>query len=144
MNHDEGNREERPGRFLITRAPIEKHVKMCSQLNTPPGHVKERVYPKQVNQEGDAQRDGELKAMRKDETIFAAYDKAEMRKSKFMVVANSEFVHTLCWQRYTRHYVGSGRSGPTAIRVNGYRSTKTDGYEPNHNRVCWHQRPSTQ
>ena len=22
LNHDEGNREERPGRFLITRAPI--------------------------------------------------------------------------------------------------------------------------
>ena len=28
------------------------------------------------------------------ETIFAAYDKAEMRKAKIMVVANSEFVYT--------------------------------------------------
>ena len=27
MNHGEGNREERPGRFLTTRAPIGKHVK---------------------------------------------------------------------------------------------------------------------
>ena len=94
LNHDEGNREERPGRFLITRAPIGQNVKMFRQLNTPPGHVKERVYPKQMNQEGDVQRYGELKAIKKDETIFAAYDKAEMRKAKIMIVANSECGHT--------------------------------------------------
>ena len=94
LNHDEGNQEERPGRFLITRAPIGKHVKMFRQLKTPPGHVKERVYPKKVNQEGDVQRYGGLKAIKKDETIFAAYDKAEMRKAKIMKVANSDFVHT--------------------------------------------------
>ena len=94
LNHDEGNREERPGRFLITRAPIGQHVKTFRQLKTSPSHVKERVNPKQVNQEGDAQRYGELKAIKKDETIFAAYDKAEMRKAKIMIVANSEFVHT--------------------------------------------------
>ena len=82
LNHDEGNREERPGRFLITRAPIGQDVKMFRQLNTPPGHVKEKVYPKQVNLEGDAQRYGELKAIKKDKTIFAEYDKAEMRKSR--------------------------------------------------------------
>ena len=28
LNHDEGNREERPGRFLTTRAPIGQHVKI--------------------------------------------------------------------------------------------------------------------
>ena len=89
LNHDEGNREERPGRFLTTRAPIGQHVKIFRQLTTPPGHVKERVYPKIVNQDGDAQRYGGLKAIKKDETIFAAYDKAEMRKAKIMVVANS-------------------------------------------------------
>ena len=94
LNHDEGNREERPGRFLTTRAPSGQHVKIFRQLTTPPGHVKERVYPKLVNQDGDAQRYGGLKAIKKDETIFAAYDKAEMRKAKIMVVANSEFVHT--------------------------------------------------
>ena len=94
LNHDEGNREERPGRFLTTRAPIGQHVKILRQLTTPPGHVKERVYPKLVNQDGDAQRYGGLTAIKKDETIFAAYDKAEMRKAKIMVVANSEFVYT--------------------------------------------------
>ena len=94
LNHNEGNREERPGRFLITRAPIGQHVKMFRQLKTPPGHVKERVYPKQVNQEGDTQRYVGLKAIKKDETIFAAYDKAEMRKAKIMIVANSKFLHT--------------------------------------------------
>ena len=94
LNHDEGNREERPGRFLTTRAPIGQHVKMFRQLTTPHGHVKERIYPKLVNQDGDAQRYGGLKAIKKDETIFAAHDKAEMRKAKIMIVANSEFVYT--------------------------------------------------
>ena len=94
LNHDEGNREERPGRFLVTRAPIGQHVKMFKQLSSPPGHVKERIYQKLVNQDGDAQRYGGLIAIKKDETIFAAYDKAEMRKAKIMIVANSEFVYT--------------------------------------------------
>ena len=94
LNHEEGNREERPGRFLTTRAPIGQHVKIFRQLTTPPGHVKERVYPKLVNQDDDAQRYGGLTAIKKDETIFAAYDKAEMRKANIMVVANSEFVYT--------------------------------------------------
>ena len=94
LNHDEGNREERPGRFLVTRAPIGKHVKMFWQVSSPPGHVKDRIYPKQVSQDGDVQRYGGLKAIKKDETIFAAYDKAEMRKAKILIVANSEFVYT--------------------------------------------------
>ena len=42
LNHDEGNREERPGRFLTTRAPIGQHVILFSQIKAPPGHVKER------------------------------------------------------------------------------------------------------
>ena len=94
LNHDEGNQEERPGRFLVTRAPIGQHVKMFRQVSSPPGHVKERIYPKLVNQDGDVQRYGGLKAIKKDETIFAAYDKAEMRKAKIMIVAKSEFVYT--------------------------------------------------
>ena len=94
LNHDEGNREERPGRFLVTRAPIGQYVKKFRQVSSPPGHVKERIYPKLVNQDGDVQRYGGLKAIKKDETIFAAYDKAEMRKAKIMIVANSEFVYT--------------------------------------------------
>ena len=35
LNHEEGNREERPGRFLTTRAPIGQHVKIFRQLTTP-------------------------------------------------------------------------------------------------------------
>ena len=94
LNHDEGNREERPERFLTTRALIGQRVKMFRQVIAPPGHVKERAYPKQVNQEGDVQRYGGLKAIKKDETIFAAYDKAEMGKAKIMIVASSDFVYT--------------------------------------------------
>ena len=56
--------------------------------------MKDRIYPKQVSQDDDVQRYGGLKAIKKDETIFAAYDKAEMRKAKIMIVANSEFVYT--------------------------------------------------
>ena len=56
--------------------------------------MKERAYPKQVDQEVDVQRYGGLQAIKKDETIFAAYDKAEMRKAKIKIVANSDFVYT--------------------------------------------------
>ena len=94
LNHDEGNREERPGRFLTTRAPKGKHVKMYKQIRAPPGHVKYRAYPKQVTQECDAQRYGGLKTIRKDETIFAAYDKEEMRKANIMIVMNSDFANS--------------------------------------------------
>ena len=88
LNHDEGNREERPGRFIVTRAPTAQYVKVFRQVSSPPGHVKERIYPKLVSQDGDVQRYGGLKAIKKDETIFAAYDKAETRKAKIMIVAN--------------------------------------------------------
>ena len=94
LNHDERNRKERPGRFLTTSVPIGQHVKMFRQVATPPSHVKDRTYPKQVSQDCDVQRYGGLKAIKKDETTFAAYDKAEMRKAKIMIVANSEFVYT--------------------------------------------------
>ena len=57
------------------------------QANTStPSHVKDRAYPKQVTQEGDVY--GGMKMIRKDETIFAAYDRAEMRKARIMIVAN--------------------------------------------------------
>ena len=56
LNHDEGNQKERPGTLLTMRAPIGQHVKMFRQVKAPPGHLKERAYPKQVNQEGDVQR----------------------------------------------------------------------------------------
>ena len=68
-------------------------MKILRQVKAPPSHVKKRAYPKQVNQEGDVQRYGGLKAIKKDETIFAAYDKAEMRKTKIMIVAISDFVY---------------------------------------------------
>ena len=99
MNQGEGNREETPGRFLTTRAPIGKHVKMFKQIRAPPYHVKERACPKQVAQEADVQIYGGMKMIRKDETIFAAYDQVEIRKAKILIVANSDFVHTsiLCF-----------------------------------------------
>ena len=67
---------------------------MFKQIRALPCHVKERAYPKQMTHEGDVQRYGGMKMIRKDETIFAAYDKAELRKAMNMIVANSNFVHT--------------------------------------------------
>ena len=43
--------------------------------------MKDGAYLKTVTQEGDAERYGELQ-FRIDETIFIAYDKAEMRRAK--------------------------------------------------------------
>ena len=81
MSHGKGNREERPGRLLTTRAPIGQHVKMFKQVRASPFQVKKRAYLKQIAREVDIERCSELK-FRMDETIFAAYDKFEMRKTK--------------------------------------------------------------
>ena len=45
LNHDEGNREERPGRVLLTRAPIGQHVKMFRQIKAPPRSRKRKSVP---------------------------------------------------------------------------------------------------
>ena len=93
LKHNEGNREERPGRFLTTRAQIGHYVKMFKQIRATPSQVKERAYPKQAIQDGDIERYGGMK-FGKDEAIFSAYDKAEMKKAKILVVASSDFSHT--------------------------------------------------
>ena len=81
-NHSEQTIEERPGRFLTTRAPTGQHVKMFKQVRAPPAHVKERAYPKQVAQEGDVERFGDLN-FKIDEIIFAAYDKQRGENPKY-------------------------------------------------------------
>ena len=81
-NHSEQTIEERPGRFLRTRAPTGQHVKMFKQVRAPPAHVKERAYPKQVAQEGDVERYGDLN-FKIDEIIFAAYDKQRRENPKY-------------------------------------------------------------
>ena len=53
----------------------------------------EKAYPKIVAQGGDAERYGTLK-FRVVEIIFVAYDKAEKREAKMLVIASSDFVHT--------------------------------------------------
>ena len=45
LNHDEGNREERPGRVLLTRAPIGQHVKTFRQIKAPPRSRKRKSVP---------------------------------------------------------------------------------------------------
>ena len=99
-NHGE---QIRPGKILTKRAPTGHFVKIFRQVRVPPAHVKKieraSAYPKQETQEGDAERYGELR-LRIDETILAAYVKAEMRKSRILVILNSDFVNnpeSLLW-----------------------------------------------
>ena len=83
MNHSKQTRKERPGIFLTSRAPKRHFVKMFKQVRAAPAHVKGRASPKKVPiREGNDERYDELK-FRIDETIFAAYDEAEMRKAKY-------------------------------------------------------------
>ena len=46
MNYNEQTREDRPGRFLTSRAPTGQQVKMFKQVRALPAHVKERAFPK--------------------------------------------------------------------------------------------------
>ena len=69
-------------------------MRSASKDNYLSPYVKEIAYPKQVTQEGDVQRYGGMKMTRKDETIFVAYGKVEMRKKKILIVAISDFGHT--------------------------------------------------
>ena len=78
---------------MTRRAPTGQHVKIFKQMRAPSAQVKERAYPKQVAQEGDVERYGELQ-FKIHETFFAAYYKAEMRKAKILVIASSVFVNT--------------------------------------------------
>ena len=76
---------------MTSTAPTGQHVKMIKQVRAPPAHVKEKAYPKKVTLE--AERYDELN-FRIYEAIFAACDKAKMRKAKILVIATSVFVHT--------------------------------------------------
>ena len=66
---------------------------MLKLVRAPSAYVKARAYPKQVTQECDAERYDGLK-FTMDETMFAAYDKANFRKAKVLVIASSDFVNT--------------------------------------------------
>ena len=66
---------------------------MFKQVRAPPAHVKERAYPKQVKQEGDLEQYAYFK-FKVEETIFAALDKAEIRKTKVLVFASLVLVNT--------------------------------------------------
>ena len=72
---------------------------MFKQVRAPLAHDKERAYPKTEAQGGDDERYSELQ-FRIGETIFAANEKAEMRKAKILLIASSDFVHasgSLLW-----------------------------------------------
>ena len=61
-------------------------MKIFKQIRAPPVHVKYRAYPKQVTQEGDVQRYGGMKMIRKDEKI-KDYDSCELRLRTYLQVS---------------------------------------------------------
>ena len=91
-------------------------------------------------EKGDVERQDGMKMIRKDETIFAAYDKVEMRKAKILIVANSDFVHTskfLFWPDVIM--LAAVDSEPNAVGVNGNRDTTTNENELDHDSNCLHK-----
>ena len=62
---------------------------MFKQARTLPTLVKERAYPKLLEQEDDMDRCYGLK-IEAVESNFAAYEKTEMRKTKIKVIARSD------------------------------------------------------
>ena len=129
INHCEGNREEKPGRFLTTRAwrfleSIGQHLKMFKQVRAPPSHVKERAFPKQVAQEGD-------------ETNFAAYNEESQNISNCKLGLCAYFQVLVL----ARHDNARGnRPRLDAVCINGYRGPTTNGNEPDNSRVRLHKR----
>ena len=69
------------------RASIGQHVKMFKQIRTIPGRIKDRAYPEQVTQEGDVQRYGVMKTIRKDETISVHTSKSQFWPDVTMLAA---------------------------------------------------------
>ena len=88
MNHSEGNREKT--RKILDKKGTDR--KTCGNFQTSTSKFTSRER-KGLPKTGDVERYGGVK-IRKDETIFAAYDKVEMRKAKILIVANSDFAHT--------------------------------------------------
>ena len=67
---------------------------MFKQVKAPHAHVREeRTNPKLVGQEGDEERQGDLK-FNIDESILSAYDRVEMRKAKITIIADSDYINT--------------------------------------------------
>ena len=105
LSHGEENWEERPGRFLKTRAPIGQHVKRrclneCGRLHL----TWKKCLSKTTSPRRWCRKIWRAEKFRMGETIFAAYDKLEMRKAKLLVVASSDYVHTcksLFWHDVT-------------------------------------------
>ena len=92
--------------------------------------MKERAYQKQVTQEGDAERYGELR-FRIDETIFAAQDRADMKKAKIIMIVSSDFMNTsksLFWP----DVIMLARTG--VIRCNSYQWQMGFNDKPKRNR----------
>ena len=86
----------RKGKFQADNKPNNKHHKMYRQFAKPPGQTPgeySRDYPRTTTVDGDDRRYGKLKAPVGD-GLFAAYDPFDMKATKYLVVASSDYLDT--------------------------------------------------
>ena len=86
----------RKGKFLTDNKPNNKHHKMYRQIARPPCKTPgeySRDCPRVTTVEGNDKRYGELKAPVGD-SMFAAYDPLDMKATKYLIVASSDYLYT--------------------------------------------------
>ena len=115
------------GKFQTDSKPNNKHHKMYRQFAKPPGQTPgeySRDYPRATTVDGDDRRYGELKAPVGD-GLFAAYDPLDMKATKYLIVASSDYLYTprsLFWPDVfflTAPKLDWGQSIGMMIRVRG-------------------------
>ena len=85
------------GKFLRENKPNNKHHKMSRQLFKPPGQAPgecSRDYPRATSGEGDDKRYAGLRTPVGD-IPFAAFDPLDIKAAKYLIVASSDYLHTL-------------------------------------------------
>ena len=86
----------RKGKFLAENKPNNKHHKIYRQFAKPPGQAPgeySRDYPRATSVEGDDKRYAGLKTPVGD-SLFAAYDPLDIKASKYLIVASSDYLCT--------------------------------------------------
>ena len=86
----------RRGKFLTENKPNNKHHKKYRQFSKTPGQAHgdySRDNPRATSLEGDDKRYAGLKKPMGD-SLFAAYDPLEIKATKYLIVATSDYLYT--------------------------------------------------
>ena len=119
----------------IGRKASKKNNSSTAKIRTCQSDYRDNRYIEIENETGNEIKN-QMKTIRKDETIFAAYDKVANIKAKILIVANSDFAHTsksLFWPDVIML---------AAVDVDLTQSVSmASGYA---DRIFWHKQPSIQ